>query len=91
MAAAGEQFEGAKGSCLWRRWRSPSHGLANCGRKRSLAAAAAPNERRAVAGAGGGKGGANSELHAGGSETQWREELARALVAGVLPGGARRT
>lgn len=76
-AAGGEQFGGAKGSCLWRRWRSPSCGLANRGRKRSLvvaaAAATAVNERRAVAGAGGGKGGANSELHAGGSETQWRE------------------
>ena len=57
----------------------------------AAAAAAAVNERRAVAGAGGGKVGANSELYVGGSETQWREEPARALGAGVLPGGARRT
>lgn len=85
---------GAQKEAVWRRWRSQSHSLANRGRKRSLvvaAAAAAVNERRALAGAGGGKGGANSELHAGGSETQWREEPARALGAGVLPGGARRT
>lgn len=49
---------------------APAHSLANRGRKRSLVVAATVTERRAVAGAGGGKGGANRELRAGGSETQ---------------------
>lgn len=85
MRAQKEAVSGAGGARRPTVWPIAGASAAWWWRRRAV------NERRAVAGAGGGKGGANSELHAGGSETQWREELARALGAGVLPGGARRT
>lgn len=69
-----------------RRWRSQSQPrLANRGRKRSLAAAV--SERRALAGACGGKGAADSELPEGCREARRREARQRARGAGAPPAG----
>lgn len=78
----GDQFGGAKGSWLGRRWRSQPSPLCSQSRAQAQPGGGGGNLAQGSAGVGGGKGGARSELRAGWSESRRRE---------VSPGRSRRT